>query len=114
MATPALTPAEKAYALAHTPAMPPPRPDIVPNFVDPYSLAYLITITTVNTMTITILFVLMRTYTKWFLNKKGMGWEDCKSSPPCHVVHEPSFVNYSIDLAILAWVSGFNCTEPLS
>ena len=80
MATPAapLTPAEEAYALAHTPGLAPPRPDIVPNFIDPYSRAYLIVTTTAVTLTVTTVLVLIRTYTKRFINKTGLGWDDCE------------------------------------
>lgn len=76
-----MTPAEqRAYALAHTPGMPPPHPGIKPNFVDPYSQAYLITDVTIVTLTVTTLLVAIRTYTRRFIHKLGMGWEDCKSS----------------------------------
>ena len=83
METPALTPAEEAYTLAHIPGMPPPHPDIVPNFVDPYSRADLVVATTAVTLTVTTLLIIVRTYTKRFINKAGLGLEDCECSFRC-------------------------------
>lgn len=87
MATPAtaLTPAEEAYALAHTPGLQPPL-GVTPNFVDPYSRGYLIVAASAVTLTVTTLLVLMRTYTKRFINKTGLGWEDCMSIENAAVV----------------------------
>ena len=76
----ALTPAEREYALAHTPGMPPPHAGIVPNFVDPYSRAYLIIDVTIVTLLFTTLLVAVRTYTKRFIHKAGLGLEDCRYS----------------------------------
>ena len=64
-------------SLADLPGLPPP-PGITPNFVDPYSRAWLATLTISITLAVTTLLVLIRTYTKYALNKFGLRWEDCE------------------------------------
>ena len=105
-----LTPAERAYALAHTPGMPPPHPGIVPNFVDPYSKAYLIVDVTIVTLVFTTLLVAIRTWTKRFVHKSGLGIEDCEFSI-CPLLDDVMtmvgdlLMGTFVDLSILAWVS---------
>ena len=64
-------------SLADLPGLPPP-PGITPNFIDPYSRFWLYTVTISITMVVTTLFVVMRTYTKYAINKFGLRWEDCE------------------------------------
>lgn len=54
-----------------------PPPGVVPNFVDPESKAYLLTITVAVTVTVSTIFVLIRAFTKKFINKNGFGLDDC-------------------------------------
>lgn len=77
MATPEHSLSEKAYKLAHTPGLKPP-PGVMPNFDDPYSHSYLVVDITIATLVVTTLFVAVRTYTKHFVNKNGLGWDDCE------------------------------------
>ena len=67
-------------SLADLPGLPPP-PGITPNFVDPYSRWRLYTVTISITLVVTTLLVLMRTYTKYAINKFGLRWEDCEQYP---------------------------------
>ncbi len=107
MTTLAMTPAEEeAYMLAHLLGMPPPHPDIVPNFEDPYSQRYLIVLTTAITLTVSTLLVLVRTYTKRFIHKAGLGWDDCESLFLVGgVLGRVIADEYLVDLSVLAWVS---------
>lgn len=64
-------------ALAKLPGLPAPPGD-VHNFVNPYSLGWLIVFTSAITLAASTLFIVIRLYTKRFLNKAGLQWEDCK------------------------------------
>lgn len=79
MAVPA-TPASPAeayeYALAHLPGLPPPSPEILPNFENPYNRQGLIVFTTTITLTVTTIVVILRTYTRHFINKTGLSWDE--------------------------------------
>lgn len=68
----------REHALAHLPGLAPPSPEILPNFVNPYNRQDLIVFTTTITLVATTLLVIIRTYTKRFINKNGLGWDDCK------------------------------------
>lgn len=103
MSSPVLTPAELNYALAHKPGLRPPL-GVTPNFVSPYSRGYLIVATTVITLTVTTLLVLIRTYTKRFINKTGLGWDDCELWWKSYSGNIPLTGALCIDLSILAWV----------
>lgn len=69
---------EQAAELAKLPGLPPPSANIIPNFADPYNRAYLVTFTTAITLTLATLLILIRTYTKYAINKIGLGWDDCE------------------------------------
>lgn len=58
------------------PALTPP-PGIVPNFVDPPSQSYAIIIAIVFFLVSTTPFVLVRLYTRYYINQK-LWWDDCK------------------------------------
>ena len=55
----------------------PPPPGVVPNFVDPYSLADPIRAVGIFCMVLTTLTTVIRLYTK-FCIIKSHGWADCK------------------------------------
>lgn len=57
-----------------------PPPGVIPNFVNPESHAYQLTITVAVCLAFVIIAVSMRLYTKQFITK-SMGWDDCKSNP---------------------------------
>ena len=75
---PMASPADQAAELAKLPGLTPPE-GIAPNFINPYSRQYLIVATTAITLTVVTLFVAIRTYTKLFIHKTGLGWDDCRS-----------------------------------
>lgn len=104
--------AELAAELAKLPGLPPPSVDIVPNFVDPYNRAYLITLTTGITLTITTLFILIRTYTKFAINKFGLGWDDCKRF--LFRWQRTHADVTTIDVSILAYVNSLTASDKLS
>ncbi|KAL8831088.1 MAG: hypothetical protein Q9191_001069 [Dirinaria sp. TL-2023a] len=70
--------AQQAYdeALAKLPGLEAP-PGQTHNLVNPYSRGWLIVFTSAITLVVTTLLVVIRTYTKRFLNKSGLQWEDC-------------------------------------
>ena len=71
--------AEQAWAevLAQLPALEAPPGDIN-NLVNPYSRRWLVIFTSATTLTVTTLFVVIRVYTKRFINESGLRWDDCK------------------------------------
>lgn len=79
-----VSPEQQAYIYEHTPGLVPP-PGVVPNLIDPYSKGYLLTLTTATTLTVSTIFVLIRAFTKKFINKNGFGWDDCVWLPPVHL-----------------------------
>ncbi len=94
--------AELAAELAKSPGLPPP-PGIVPSFVDPYNRADLVTFTTAITFTVATLFILIRAYTKYAINKIGLGWDDCELVLfRCSLKHADIA---TLDVSILAYVS---------
>lgn len=72
-------------ALAKYPLALPP-PGVIPNFVNPESHAYQLIITVAVCLSLVVVAVFMRLYTKQFITH-SMGWDDCKAqvltSFPC-------------------------------
>ena len=67
-----------AQSTSVPPGLPPPL-GIVPDFVNPDSIARAITAVNIFFVVLTSLTTLIRTYTKLFL-VKSFGWSDCEST----------------------------------
>ena len=69
---------EKAQeqALVRLPGLATP-PGILPNLVNPYNQQYLIVLCTTIILVVTTLLVAIRTYTRRYINKIGLSWDDC-------------------------------------
>ena len=96
--------AQQAYeeALAKLPGLKAP-PGQTNNLVNSYSRGWLIVFTSAITLAVTTLLVLIRTYTKRFLNKSGLQSEDCKW--PCSRHRTGVYWLRHQDVSIAAWVS---------
>lgn len=70
--------------LANYPAMLPPE-GVTPNFVDPYTLGPIFVIVSSVLITIMMIFVVVRIYTRIFINRK-LYWDDCQSSIEAHLL----------------------------
>lgn len=83
-----------------TPGLAPP-PGVTPNFINPESHARFVVVTHTICLTLSTIFVLLRTYTKFFISH-APGWEDCK----CQISSFLSlhWVNVRIDTSLIAWV----------
>ena len=60
--------------LSKLPALAPPA-GVVPNFIDPESRAYAVLVGSGVITAVTLIFVILRLYTKAFVTK-AIGWED--------------------------------------
>lgn len=54
-------------------------PGVISSYDHPYSRGYLVIMGTAIIVPMTTILVLLRTYTKHFINKNGLGKEDCRS-----------------------------------
>ncbi len=67
------------------PALNPAPPGVIPNYVNPPSIGYEITVVGVTTGAFALIAVIARLISKIFITK-SIGWDDCKKITPDHAL----------------------------
>ena len=96
-----------------TPALRAP-PGMTSNLSNPSSEAYITIIVTVILIVITAPIVLLRLYTRCFINRR-LWWDDCKCSLFVLLFTRPTPESglLIVDTLIIAWVSKLNARRPI-